>query len=57
MTRSEELDLIEWLKKSMTIEIKSETNDFMSTDGSTRTSFEIKINVNGEEICSDTYYG
>ena len=45
----------EYLKYNLSIELKSETNDFMSTDASTRTCFTVIIKLADEIICQDSY--
>jgi hypothetical protein len=46
-----------YLENNLSIEISSETNDFMTTDGSTLTRFSVKLLLDGKEISSDNYYG
>ena len=46
-----------YLEENLSIEISTETNDFMSTDGFTRTRFSVKLLLNNKEISSDSYYG
>jgi hypothetical protein len=46
-----------YIQNNLSVEISSETNDFMSTDGSTLTRFSVKLLLDGKEISSDSYYG
>ena len=45
----------QYLKDNLSISLNVETNDFMSTDCSTRTRFTVSIAIDGEEVCSDSY--
>lgn len=45
----------QYLKEHLSIAVNVETNDFMTTDGSTRTRVSVSIAIDGEEICSDSY--
>lgn len=45
----------QYLKDNLSIAINVETNDFLTTDGSTRTRVTVSIAIDGEEICSDSY--
>ena len=45
----------QYLKDNLSIAVNVETNDFMTTDGSTRTRVTVSIAIDGEEICSDSY--
>ena len=46
----------EYLERNLSIEIKSETNDFHNTDCSTSTQVEIEIKLKNRVIASDSYY-
>ncbi len=46
-----------YIQNNLSVEISSETNDFMSIDGSTLTRFSVKLLLDGKEISSDSYYG
>jgi hypothetical protein len=50
-------DISSFLEGNLSIEISTETNDFMSTDGSRKTSISVKLLLNGKEISSSSYYG
>lgn len=55
MNNETEKIIKEYLKDNLSIEIKSETNDFMSTNASTRNRFSIIIKIEDEIICQDSY--
>lgn len=45
----------QYLKDNLSIAVNVETNDFMTTDGSSITRVTVSIAIDGEEICSDSY--
>lgn len=57
MENNEVIELIkQCIKENLSIEIKSETSDFHTTDGTTRTRFEVILRYDGEEISTGYYY-
>lgn len=46
----------EYLENNLSIEIKSETNDFHNADCSNSTRVEIEIKLKDKVIASDSYY-
>ena len=45
----------QYLKENLSISVDSDTNDFMSTDASTRTRVTATLILEDEEISSDSY--
>ena len=46
----------QYLMEHMTVSLEVDTNDFMSTDCSTKTRTRVTIYIDGDPVCSDSSY-